>query len=87
MSINKIREIAFNKRAELEKQGEDLKKITSVISLLSDDMCFFKININMAIPILLYLGISEQDVKDVYFQLIDASNFVKEPIVRKIIGK
>ena len=87
MSINKIREIAFNKRVELEKQGEDLKKINSVISLLSDDMCFFKININMAIPILLYLGISEQDVKDVYFQLIDASNFVKEPIVRKIIGK
>lgn len=87
MEINKIRELASNKRIEMEKLGNDLKKIDSIIQLLSDDMCFFKISINLAIPVLLYLGISEQQVRDVYFQLINSKNFKKEFQVRKIIGK
>ena len=87
MDIEKIRKLALSKRQILEQNGEDLSKVNNVLSFLKDDMCFFKVDINLSIPILLYLGVKEEEVKDVYFQLISANNFKREYDVRKIISK
>lgn len=83
MTIQEIRKIAENKKNELIKNGESLDKINNIIILLKDDMCFFKIDINISIPILLYLGIPEDKVKDIYFELIDIKNFREDIKVRE----
>lgn len=54
----------------------------NIIIALSDDMFFFKTDINISIPILLYIGISEDNVKKVYFELIDYKNFHNDLSVR-----
>lgn len=87
MTIDELRTLALAKRMEFERAGEDLGKINRVITFLSDDMCFLKVSINISIPMLLYLGVSLENVKDVYAELINAKNFKTECSVRKIIGK
>ena len=87
MNISKLRQLAIAKKEELENKNESLDKINNIIDFLEDDMCFFKLNINLSVPILLYLGISEKDVKNVYFEIISPNNFRKEPEVRRGIDK
>ena len=87
MNIDKIRNIALLKKQVLEHCCEDLSKINNILSFLSDDMCFFKVDINISIPILLYLGVKEDEVKDVYFQLISVNNYKMDCDVRTIVGK
>ena len=85
MTINELKKLALVKKEELIKNNENLSKINNILMFLEDDMCFFKVNINISIPILLYLGISEDSVKDIYFQLISAKNYKKDCTVRKIM--
>lgn len=87
MNINIIRNLAKTKKEQLKKNGDDLRKINNILNLLKDDMCFFKIDINLSIPILLYIGISEDKVRDIYFKLISADNYKREYDIRKMIGK
>lgn len=87
MNIKEVRKYALRKKEILKKNNDDLDRINNIIAFLSDDMCFFKVDINLSIPILVYLGISEENVKDVYFQLISPVNYKGEYKVRKIIGK
>ena len=83
MNIVKIKELALVKKEELKNNGENLDKINNILDFLEDEMCFFKVDINLSIPILLYIGIKEDDVVDVYFKLISAVNYKEKCQVRK----
>ena len=52
----------------------NLKKHKLIQKILSDDKCFFKMEIEYAYSILRDLGIPEKDLKMVYMELIDAKN-------------
>lgn len=52
-----------------------LKKYKLIEMLLNDDKCFFKISIEEAYNILRDLEIKEEDIKNVYKELIDINNF------------
>ena len=86
MNNDNIKQLALEKKQQLILIGEKLDKIDNILAFLEDNMCFFKVDINLSISILLYLGIPEDKVKDVYFQLISIENYnKKEYEVRKII--
>lgn len=85
MKIDDIRKLAAIKSESIINNDEDYKKINLVNNLLKDDKCFFNIPIEIAIPILLYLGVKEENVKDVYFELISYKNFSENNIVRRAI--
>lgn len=85
MNIEDIRNLAIRKKEELLKSGENSEKIDTILALLNDDMCFFKLDINIAIPILSYLGIEEKQLVDVYFCMISCANFKKGNKVRTAI--
>ena len=53
---------------------ENLKKYKLIQEILSDDKCFFKMEIEYAYSILRDLGIEEKDLKNVYMKLIDSNN-------------
>ena len=85
MTIDDVRNLALLKKEELIKSGEKIDKINTAIDLLKDDMCFFKVDINIMIPVLLYIGIAEENVKNVYFSLIDYKNYQSSNKVRNAI--
>jgi len=85
MTIDDIRRLAYNKKEELINKEENTEKIDIAIDILRDDMCFFNIDINVMVPILLYVGVEEKDVKNVYFNLISFNNFKKKNIIRNAI--
>lgn len=87
VTVKNIRDLALKKKNELMTKGEDLKKINNIITFLQDDMCFFKTDIYTSIPILLYLGVGEDEVKDVYFELMSIDNYKKGPDIRTIIER
>ena len=53
---------------------ENLKKYKLIQKILSDDKCFFKMEIEYAYSILRDLEIEEKYLKDIYMELIDAKN-------------
>lgn len=64
-----------NKLIELNvHNATNLKKHKLIQKILSDDKCFFKMEIEYAYSILRDLGIPEKDLKMVYMELIDAKN-------------
>ena len=64
-----------NKLIELNvNNAENLKKYELIQKILSDDKCFFKMEIEYAYAILRDLGIEESDLKKVYMELIDVKN-------------
>lgn len=85
MKIDDIRKLAIIKSQNIINNEDDYKKINLVNNFLKDDKCFFNIPIETAISILLYLGIKEEEVKDVYFELISYQNFSENDIVRRAI--
>ena len=80
MTIKEIRNLSVEKREQILQAGENTEKIDNVINFLKDDMCFFEINIDISVPILLYLGISEEKVEEVFFDLIDFKNFNSDKV-------
>ena len=69
--IEKLR-ILNNKLIELNTDNAiNLKKYKLIQKILSDDKCFFKMEIEYAYSILRDLEIPENDLKKVYMELID----------------
>ena len=61
-----------------QTNDEDKKKKHLLIKkMLEDKQCFFKINIETSYAILRELNIPEEELKNVYSELIDSSN-IKE---------
>lgn len=64
-----------NKLIEVNMNNEEnLKKYKLIQKILSDDKCFFKMEIEYAYSILRDLGIAETDLKKIYMELIDIKN-------------
>lgn len=53
----------------------ELKKYKLIEKILDDEKCFFKMSIEQAYAILRDLGFKEEDLKDIYMELIDSKNF------------
>ncbi len=68
MIIDEIRKkFDENKKILIRKNSE----ITLLIGeLLSDEACFLKININLALQMLSFIGYTKEESKDIYIELI-----------------
>ena len=71
--INKLRELNM-KLIEVNMGKEEEKKYQVIKKILSDDKCFFKMEIEYAYSILRDLGIPEEELKNYYSELIDIKN-------------
>lgn len=59
---------------ELINKNMDKEKYQIIDKILKDDLCFFKMDIDTSISILLDLGFNESDAKELYKELIDGKN-------------
>ncbi|MCM1370832.1 MAG: hypothetical protein NC181_02950 [Clostridium sp.] len=65
-----------SKLVSLNKNNEgNLRKYELIQEILTDNKCFFKIDIKYAYSILRDLGIQEESIKDYYTELIDIKNY------------
>ena len=62
------------KLIEANMGKEEEKKYQVIKKILSDDKCFFKMEIEYAYSILRDLGIPEEELKNYYSELIDIKN-------------
>lgn len=73
--IEKLKKIN-DKYIELNKDNEvNLKKHMLIKQILNDSRCFFKMDIENAYAILRDLGIKEENLQEIYKELIDIKNF------------
>ena len=78
--IEKLRKEAADKQKIINfssDYSEKDKKIISIINdLLTDDACFLKIDIYLAMQILFYLGYTKQEAQITYISLVQESSKV-----------
>lgn len=68
-------QILTNKLIQANKNDEkNLQKFKLIEKILSDKHCFLKIDIEYAFAILRDLGIKEENLKNIYKELIDIKN-------------
>lgn len=67
--LRKLNDELINKNINNE---DEIKKYKLIEKILSDDECFFKIEIEYAYAILRDLGIKEDQLKNIYLELIDS---------------
>ena len=79
--MENIKDLVIKKKKLIETE-EDMEKISVIEELLLDESCFFKMDIETAIGILDFLGVSEDNIMDYYYSLISFENFSKIPSVR-----
>lgn len=72
--IEKLQSINDNLIELNINDAEKLKKHQLIKKILADNKCFFKIEIEYAYSILRDLGIPEENIKNVYAELIDIKN-------------
>ena len=76
LTIDDIRKL-LQKKEQIIESELDKKKIENLKFLLKRDNAFFNMDINVAIGVLAYLGIPKEHIKEVYFELISPSNYIK----------
>ena len=73
--LDKLKKIT-DKYINLNKDNEhELKKYKLIKEILKDEQCFFKIDIESAYAILRDLGIKEENLQEIYKELIDIKYF------------
>ena len=72
--IEKLRALNEMLIVTSEDDLEELRKQKLIKKLLDDEKCFFKMDIESAYSLLRDLTIAEEDVEDVYCELIDIRN-------------
>ena len=70
MTIDIIREKYREKLSTNNLDANDKEMLKLIGNLLKDDMCFIKININLALNILSFIGYEKEEVKEIYLKLI-----------------
>ena len=70
MTIDIIREKYREKLSTNNLDANDKEMLKLIGNLLKDDMCFIKININLALNILSFIGYEKKKVKEIYVKLI-----------------
>jgi len=73
--MNYLRELLSVKENNI-KDDVDRVKIENLKFLLSKDDVFFNLDVSTAIGILAYLGVPEDKIKDMYFELISPESFM-----------
>lgn len=75
--LNEIRIKAKEKRNRLEIEnallGKNQKLMDTIDDLLSYDTCFANLPIELGMPLLIYLGYSKEEVKEIYPDLVQES--------------
>ena len=71
MTIDIIREKYREKLSTNNLDANDKEMLKLMGNLLKDDMCFIKININLALNILSFIGYEKKEVKEIYVKLIN----------------
>lgn len=74
MMLEKLR-LINNKFLEIKTDENELKKHQLIKKVLNDDKCFFKMSIEQAYAILRDLDFSEEELKEIYSELIDYKNY------------
>lgn len=74
MMLEKLRHIN-DKFLEIKTDNDELKKHQLIRKILNDDKCFFKMNVEQAYAILRDLDFSEEELKEIYSELIDYKNY------------
>lgn len=75
--LNEIRKKAKEKRSRLEIEnallGKNQRLMDTIDDLLSYDTCFANLPIEIGMPLLIFLGYSKQQVKEIYPDLVQES--------------
>ena len=69
--VNKLKEINEGLIKLNKNNPNELKKYELIKKILEEDNCFTKIDVDVAYGILRDLKISEENIKEVYIQLLE----------------
>ena len=75
-SYEKLLELLEEKKKQ-QLTEEDQKKVEFLDKLFKDEGCFFKLDFDVSLNILEYLGIDEETARTMYFDLISPEMFKK----------
>lgn len=73
--MNYLRELLKIKENNIQDE-KDREKVENLKFLLSKDDVFFNLDISTAVGILAYLGVPEDKIKDMYFELVSPDSFM-----------
>ena len=73
--LEKLRELNERMIIKYSDNIKEKNKYLTIKKLLSDDKCFFKMDIEDAYALLRELNFDEDKIKEIYKELIDSSNF------------
>ena len=71
MTLELVREKYKEKLSDNNLNANDKRILNLIGDLLKDNMCFIKINIDLSLSMLLFLGYEKDEAKKVYTQLIN----------------
>ncbi len=69
-------------KKEKMANAEELEQLNLIKTILKNPNCFFDIDMELAFNILSFLGIENDLIADIYYELISPSNFNKGISVR-----
>lgn len=73
-ALNRIKELMKIKKEKL-KDSSDIEKYELIEELFKDNQWFLKIDIKNTISILEFLGVGEDEIEDLYYDLISMDNY------------
>lgn len=72
--INYIRELLKKKEKNISDIN-DKEKIDTLKDLLQDDNIFFKLDLDTAVGILSFLGVPNENIVNLYYEIISIKNY------------
>lgn len=62
---------------KLIEENKDEEKYQTILKLLEEEQCFFKLSIEDSISILMDLGFTKEEALNIYTELIDSKHYKK----------
>lgn len=75
-SFEKLLELLEEKKKQ-QLTEEEQKKVEFLEKLFKDEACFFKLDIDVSLNILEFLGVDEEQANTMYFDLVSPEMFKK----------
>ena len=87
-NVEKMMELIKEKKAKVTTP-EDMEKVDHLEKVLVDSNLYYMISPGVFMGILKFLDVPDEDLENVYFEMINPTDFKKNnnPEVRKIIGE
>ena len=84
--IEQLLKILNKRKNEININGSELdkKKIQNIEQFLNVPNCFFQVDEDVAISMLLFLGIPNDKVENVYFALLSPDNYKNDDVYNLI---